>query len=146
MTDARRRTDACEFLDGFAHELRAKGVDVRASSPAFPSCIRRFFRSACDLSAPATDGEFSILADMRRDGLSDYIVYSVPFADAKENQRRQGWACRRSTTAWRCMSATWPSAIVVVRFRARRRCFGRFLGSFLLKGVALEQEIFVPAD
>src|ERR1700676_1182038 len=35
----------------------------------------------CDLSAPGRDGEFSILEDLRRDGLSDYIVYSVPFAD-----------------------------------------------------------------
>jgi len=121
MTDARRRTDACEFLDGFAHELRAAGVDVSRISTGVPilhpqifsfsglwqldkGTTERLYRAnpdslammarspiriayegggpvRCDLSAPARDGEFSILEDLRRDGLSDYIVYSVPFAD-----------------------------------------------------------------
>jgi adenylate cyclase len=35
----------------------------------------------CDLSAPLRAGEFDILADLRREGFADYIVYSVPFAD-----------------------------------------------------------------
>jgi adenylate cyclase len=35
----------------------------------------------CDLTAPPQDGEFAVLADLRRDGFADYIVYSVPFAD-----------------------------------------------------------------
>ena len=35
----------------------------------------------CDLAAPAREGEFPILAELRGEGLSDYIVYSVPFAD-----------------------------------------------------------------
>src|SRR5271169_6224133 len=35
----------------------------------------------CDLAAPPREGEFTILADLRRDGDTDYIVYSVPFAD-----------------------------------------------------------------
>jgi adenylate cyclase len=35
----------------------------------------------CDLTAPPCDGEFAILADLRREGFTDYIVYSVPFAD-----------------------------------------------------------------
>src|SRR3984893_17764983 len=121
MTDARRRTDACEFLDGFAHELRANGVDVSRISTGVPilhpqifsfsglwqldkGTTERLYRASpdslammarspiriayegggpvrCDLSAPARDGEFSMLEDLRRDGLSDYIVYSVPFAD-----------------------------------------------------------------
>src|ERR1700732_2418784 len=121
MTDARRRTDACEFLDGFAHELRANGVDVSRISTGVPilhpqifsfsglwqldkGTTERLYRASpdslammtrspiriayegggpvrCDLSASARDGEFSILEDLRRDGLSDYIVYSVPFAD-----------------------------------------------------------------
>jgi adenylate cyclase len=121
MTDARRRTDACEFLEAFAHELRAAGVDVSRISTGVPilhpqifsfsglwqldkGTTERLYRAnpdslakmarspiriayegggpvRCDLSAPARDGEFSILEDLRRDGLSDYIVYSVPFAD-----------------------------------------------------------------
>ena len=35
----------------------------------------------CNLSGPPRDGEFAILADLRRDGFTDYIVHSVPFAD-----------------------------------------------------------------
>src|SRR5205823_5167398 len=35
----------------------------------------------CDLTAPPQGGEFPILADLRRDGLTDYIVHSLPFAD-----------------------------------------------------------------
>src|SRR5258708_7274475 len=35
----------------------------------------------CDVAAPAREGEFPILEDLRRDGYTDYIVHSVPFAD-----------------------------------------------------------------
>jgi adenylate cyclase len=34
-----------------------------------------------DLTAPAKDGEFPILQDLRGEGYTDYIVHSVPFAD-----------------------------------------------------------------
>jgi adenylate cyclase len=34
-----------------------------------------------DLRAPAGAGEFAIYGDLRRDGYTDYIVHSVPFAD-----------------------------------------------------------------
>jgi adenylate cyclase len=35
----------------------------------------------CDLTRAPREGEFAILSDLRRDGLTDYIVYPVPFAD-----------------------------------------------------------------
>jgi len=35
----------------------------------------------CDLAAPARDGEFPIVQDLRGEGYTDYIVHSVPFAD-----------------------------------------------------------------
>jgi adenylate cyclase len=35
----------------------------------------------CDLTAPPREGEFAILTDLRREGFTDYIVHSVPFAD-----------------------------------------------------------------
>ncbi len=35
----------------------------------------------CDLTLPPRAGEFAILSDLRRDGLTDYVVYAVPFAD-----------------------------------------------------------------
>lgn len=121
MTDARRRTDPCEFLEAFAHQLRAAGVDVARVTTGVPilhpqifsfsglwqldkGTTERLYRASaddlaimarspiriayesggpvrCDLTAPAEDGEFAILADLRRDGYTDYIVHSVPFAD-----------------------------------------------------------------
>jgi adenylate cyclase len=121
MTDARKRTDACEFLEAFALELRAAGVDVSRISTGVPilhpqifsfsglwqldnGTTERLYRAdpdslavmakspiriayegggpvRCDLTAPARDDEFGILEDLRRDGLTDYIVHSVPFAD-----------------------------------------------------------------
>jgi adenylate cyclase len=35
----------------------------------------------CDLIAPAQEGEFPIVQDLRSEGYTDYIVHSVPFAD-----------------------------------------------------------------
>jgi adenylate cyclase len=121
MTDARKRTDPCEFIEAFAGELRAAGVNVSRISTGVPilhpqifsfsglwqlgkGTTERLYRATpddavvmakspiriayegggpvhCDLTAPPQDGEFAILADLRRDGLTDYIVYSVPFAD-----------------------------------------------------------------
>lgn len=52
----------------------------------------------CDLTAAPRQGEFAILADLRREGFTDYIVYSVPFADGSHKalsfatSRRGGFA------------------------------------------------------
>jgi adenylate cyclase len=121
MMDARRLTDACEFLEAFALELRAAGVDVSRITTGVPilhpqifsfsglwqlgkGTSERLYRTdpgvpavlsnspigiayqgggpvRCDLTAPPQDGEFAVLADLRREGLADYVVYSVPFAD-----------------------------------------------------------------
>jgi adenylate cyclase len=35
----------------------------------------------CNLTAPAQDGEFPIVQDLRSEGYTDYIVHSAPFAD-----------------------------------------------------------------
>lgn len=35
----------------------------------------------CELAAPAREGEFPIVQDLRGEGYTDYIVHSVPFAD-----------------------------------------------------------------
>jgi adenylate cyclase len=121
MTDARRLVDAGEFLEAFALELRAAGVDVSRITTGVPilhpqifsfsglwqlgkGTTERLYRSGpgfaatmsnspiriayegggpvrCDLAAPPRDGEFAILEDLRREGFTDYIVHSVPFAD-----------------------------------------------------------------
>ena len=121
MTDARKRVGASEFLEGFAHQLRAAGVDVSRITTGVPilhpqifsfsglwqldkGTTERLYRTEpdipatlanspigiaykgggpvrFDLTAPAHDGEFAILDDLRREGFTDYVVYSVPFAD-----------------------------------------------------------------
>ncbi|MDW6025894.1 adenylate/guanylate cyclase domain-containing protein [Mesorhizobium sp. BAC0120] len=35
----------------------------------------------CDPGAPPRDGEFNILSDLRRDGMTDYVALSIPFSD-----------------------------------------------------------------
>lgn len=35
----------------------------------------------CDPSAPPREGEFGILADLRREGMTDYVALSIPFSD-----------------------------------------------------------------
>jgi adenylate cyclase len=46
-----------------------------------------------DLRAPASAGEFAIYGDLRRDGYTDYIVHSVPFADG--SNKALSFATRR---------------------------------------------------
>jgi adenylate cyclase len=36
----------------------------------------------CDPTAPPREGEFNILADLRREGMTDYVALSIPFSDA----------------------------------------------------------------
>src|SRR5881394_1832546 len=121
MTEARRHIEASDFLEAFANQLLAAGVDVARITTGVPilhpqifsfsglwqlgkgtserlyrtgptstatmlnSPIRIAYEGAgpvrCDPTAPPAEGEFPILADLRRDGLTDYIVHSVPFAD-----------------------------------------------------------------
>jgi adenylate cyclase len=121
MADARRHSDPIQFLDAFAGELRAAGIDVARITTGVPilhpqifsfsllweldkETTERLFRSdaatpaiianspigiayagggptRCDLTAPPRDGEFPILQDLRHDGLTEYVVYAVPFAD-----------------------------------------------------------------
>jgi adenylate cyclase len=121
MTQARKHADSSEFLDAFAHELRASGADVARITTGVPilhpqifsfsglwelgkGTTERLYRTEpgtaailsnspigiayqgggpvrCDLTAPARENEFAILEDLRRDGYTDYIVHSVPFAD-----------------------------------------------------------------
>jgi adenylate cyclase len=121
MTDARKHADPIRFLDAFAAELRAAGIDVARITTGVPilhpqifsfsllwefskETTERLYRAGptttatmanspiriayegggptrCDLAAPPREGEFAILGELRRDGLTDYVVYAVPFAD-----------------------------------------------------------------
>lgn len=120
MTDGRRHSDPIRFLDAFAGELRAAGIDVARITTGVPilhpqifsfsllwefgkETTERLYRvgptttatmasspiriayegggpTRCDLTAPPREGDFAILGELRRDGLTDYVVYPVPFA------------------------------------------------------------------
>ena len=68
---------------GTTERLYRTGPDTQSTMAASP--IRIAYEGGgpvrCDLAAPARDGEFAILDDLRREGFTDYIVHSVPFAD-----------------------------------------------------------------
>jgi len=49
----------------------------------------------CDLSAPPRDGEFAILDDPRREGLTDYVVHAIPFAEGSYKALSLATARRR---------------------------------------------------
>jgi adenylate cyclase len=135
MTDARKHSDPIRFLDAFAGELRAAGIDVARVTTGVPilhpqifsfsllweldkETTERRFRAGpdtaaimanspiriayeggeptrYDLTAPPRDGEFAILGELRRDGLTDYVVYAVPFADG--SHKALSLATRRSS-------------------------------------------------
>ena len=55
-------------------------------SPEYWKTVRSKLRTTanlvrCQLTATPGDGEFPILKDLRRDGITDYIVLPVPFSD-----------------------------------------------------------------
>jgi adenylate cyclase len=68
---------------GTTERLYRSGPDFQATLSSSP--IRIAYEGGgpvrCDLTAPPRKGEFAILADLRDEGLTDYIVHSVPFAD-----------------------------------------------------------------
>ncbi len=120
MTSARKVADPSEFLEAFAQQLRAAGVDVtrittgvpllhpqiasfsgiwqlgrpvserryRASSdrqPLHDSPIIIAYKGGgpvrCRMTGPPSATEFPIVKELRAEGLTDYIVLSIPFAD-----------------------------------------------------------------
>jgi adenylate cyclase len=108
MADGRRIPDSKNFLEGFALCLRQAGIDVTRITTGVPilhpqifsfsglwqlgkSTTERLYSAIkiaydgkpirCQLTATPGDGEFPILKDLRRDGITDYIVLPVPFSD-----------------------------------------------------------------
>jgi len=72
-----------ELGKGTSERLFRSGPNVAATMLNSP--IRIAYEGGgpvrCDLTAPPREDEFNILADLRRDGLTDYVVHAVPFAD-----------------------------------------------------------------
>jgi adenylate cyclase len=67
-----------------------------------------------DLTSPPRPGEFAILADLRRDGFTDYIVHSVPFADG--SHKALSFATRRASGFDRDELALFEAMIPAVAF------------------------------
>jgi hypothetical protein len=59
------------------------GRELALSSGAQPrkDDLRRGEAVRCDLTAAATEGEYGIYTDLRRDGFIDYFATAVPFSD-----------------------------------------------------------------
>jgi adenylate cyclase len=60
--------------------LTAENLHVLENSP-----VKTVYQGGgsvrCDPTAPPREGEFNILADLRREGMTDYIALSIPFSD-----------------------------------------------------------------
>lgn len=133
MTEGRKTVEPKDFLEGFASQLRAAGIDVTRMTTGVPILHPQMFSFSglwqlgkgvserryradegpsssldnspiriayggepvrCRLTGPAGEGEFPILADLRREGITDYIVLPVPFADG--TSKALSLATRRS--------------------------------------------------
>jgi adenylate cyclase len=68
----------------------------------------------CDLTTPPRPGEFAILADLRRDGFTDYVVHSVPFADG--SYKALSFATKRAGGFDRSELALFEAMIPAVAF------------------------------
>ena len=60
--------------------LTAETMNVLENSP-----VKTVYQGGgsvrCNPTAPPVEGEFNILADLRREGITDYIALSIPFSD-----------------------------------------------------------------
>jgi len=69
--------------DGVSERLYHYDDNVRSALSASPILIAYSGEGPvrCRLTGPPVEGEYPILADLRREGFTDYFVIAVPFAD-----------------------------------------------------------------
>jgi adenylate cyclase len=70
-----------ELDEGVSERLYRTDPRVTASNSPIPIAYAGGGPVRCDLTTEPQAGEFAILAELRRDGYTDYIVYALPFAD-----------------------------------------------------------------
>ena len=70
-----------ELDKGVSERLYRADPRITASNSPIPIVYAGGGPVRCDLTTPPQAGEFAILAELRRDGYTDYIVYALPFAD-----------------------------------------------------------------
>jgi len=91
MTAARRRSDPNDFLEAFAHQLRAAGVDVSRITTGVPILHPQIF-------------SFSGLWEFGK-GTTERLFRSGPDVTVTMSRRTDGAgkrACPASSTGWRC--------------------------------------------
>ncbi len=163
LRDGRRITDSTGFLNAFAEQLLANGIEVARVATGVPilhpqvfsfsgiweagkgaserrnladaSTFSRLQRSPiktayeghgpvrCDLTAPATDGEYGIYADLRRDSFTDYFAIGVPFSDGSNKvlalaTKRPGGFTADEIAAFVAMA---PAVAINLEIQALRR-------------------------
>ncbi len=87
----------------------------------------------CDLTASAREGEFPIVAELRGDGYTDYVVYSVPFADG--SHKALSLATRRAggfnTDELALFAAMIPAVAFNLEVQALRRTARTLLDTYV---------------
>jgi adenylate cyclase len=87
----------------------------------------------CDPTAPPQEGEFGILADLRRDGITDYIALNAPFSDGSSKflslatRRRGGFAPEEIAL----FAAMMPAVAVNLEVQALRRTAKTLLDTYV---------------
>jgi adenylate cyclase len=70
-----------ELGKGVSERLYRADPRITASNSPIPIAYSGGGPIRCDLTAPPQVDEFAILAELRGDGYTDYVVYALPFAD-----------------------------------------------------------------
>lgn len=163
LRDGRRITDSTSFLNAFAEQLLANGIQIARVATGVPilhpqvfsfsgiweagkgaserrnladaTTLSRLQRSPvktvyegrgpvrCDLTAPATEGEYGIYADLRRESFTDYFAIGVPFSDGSNKAlivatKRPGGFTADEIAAFAAMA---PAVAINLEIQALRR-------------------------
>jgi hypothetical protein len=172
MTDARRRTDACEFLEAFALELRAAGVDVSRISTGVPilhpqifsfsglwqldkGTTERLYRAGPDSLAIMSRSPIRIAYESGgpvRCGLTapalalhvGDVLYGNIGSDTRLDFTVIGPAVNLGARIESMCRQLGRSLLLSSGFVSAGGIAAESLGRFPLKGVAAAQEIFLP--
>ena len=87
----------------------------------------------CDLTAPATEGEYGIYADLRRESFTDYFVLGVPFSDGTNKAlnlatKRPGGFTADEIAAFEAMV---PAVAINLEIQALRRTAQTLLETYV---------------
>ncbi|HEX8011549.1 MAG TPA: adenylate/guanylate cyclase domain-containing protein [Casimicrobiaceae bacterium] len=173
LRDGRRTTDSTSFLNAFAEQLLASGIEIGRVVTGVPilhpqvfafsgiweagkgaserryladaSTLSRLQRSPiktvyegrgpvrCDLTAPASEGEYGIYTDLRRESFTDYFAIGVPFSDGSTKAlvlatKRPGGFTADEIAAFTAMA---PAVAINLEIQALRRTAQTLLETYV---------------